>query len=91
MRTIAALTALLLCAGAGAQDFLDMLCANTETPAFLSEDERGFNDICGLRNRENGLQSVRDQFARMIRANRRANNHNQYYFPNSDVVVRTGK
>lgn len=87
MRTITALTALLLCAGAWAQDFLDLLCANTETPAFLSEDERGFNDICSLRDGENGLQAVRNQFARMIRANRRANNHNQFYFPNSTTRI----
>ena len=88
MRTIATIAAMLLSAAVNAQDFLDLLCASTEAPAFLTEDERGFNDICALRDGENGLQAVRNQFARMIRANRRANNQNQFYFPNSDVVVR---
>lgn len=88
MRTIATIAAMLLSAAVNAQDFLDLLCASTEAPAFLTEDERGFNDICALRNGENGLQAVRNQFARMIRANRQAGNQNQFYFPYSDVVVR---
>ena len=54
MRTIATIAALLLSAAVNAQDFLDLLCASTETPAFLTEDERGFNDICALREGRTG-------------------------------------